>query len=76
MQRVNHSILPKKHPRKKSAGYQKARHNSFYERGDRTHEYDPRHDTSGILPVAGPEYGFAYASAWPQDVIEKKKEEL
>ena len=70
MQRVNHSILPKQHPRKKSVGIRSV-HNSFYERGNRTTEMSPRTDTSGLLPRAGREYGFAYASAWDTDQIPK-----
>ena len=70
MKRVNHSILPKQHPRKKSAGVRSV-HNSFYERGNLATEATPQTDTSGFLPYAGKEYGFAYASAWNIDLISK-----
>ena len=69
MKRVNHSILPKQHPRKKSIV--RSVHNSFYERGNRATEVLPQTDTYRFLPYAGKEYGFAYASAWDIDQISK-----
>ncbi len=60
MKRVNHSILPKPHPRKMSIGVRSV-HHTFYDLNIKPKRNSVNH--SGFLPYA-PGYGFAYAGAW------------
>ena len=61
MKRVNHSILPKPHPRKMSIGVRSVYH-TFYDLNIKPKRNSVNH--SGFRGSAGKEYGFAYASAW------------